>query len=178
MKPLSFYRAQDVVALYNEYRDVRDVAKKLRLPRQEVFKIIDWLWRAEHSREADLNGRTPQTVLPLLTPQRWANYLYHNNYRALDAADSLFWPIQSVLNSCGGPEEWSKACDRRPVMALAEDEEAAALDGPADDDPTPEEIQTRALEVQARWTPSQREAAKVCRQVGRVETMHWSDTRT
>lgn len=178
MKPLSFLRAEDVVTRYNELRDVREVAKKLRLPYQEVFKIIDWLWRAEHSREADLNGRTPQTVLPPLTMQRWANYLYHNNYRALDAAASLFWPIQSVLNSCGGPEEWAKARDRRPVLALAEDEDAEVLEGPADDDPTPDEIRTRALEVQALWTPSQREAAKVCRQPGRVETMHWSDTRT
>lgn len=178
MKPLSFYKAQTVVTLYNESRDVRAVAKQLKLPSADVFKIIDWLWRAENSREADLNGRPPQSVLPSLTQQRWANYLYHNNYRVLDAAESLRWSVHDVLHSCGGPEEWAKARNRRPVLSLAEDEDAEVLEGPVDDDPTPDEIRTRALEVQALWTPSQREAAKVCRQPGRVETMHWSDTRT
>jgi hypothetical protein len=176
MKPLSFYKAQTVVGVYNELRDVRDVAKKLKLPYQEVFKIIDWLWRAEHSREADLNGRMPQSVLPWLTQQRWANYLYHNNYRVLDAADSLRWTAHDVLHSCGGPTQWAKTSNRKPVLATAEDEEHET-DGPDKDDPTPEEIQARALEVQARWTPSQREAASVCRAPGRVETLHWTDTR-
>lgn len=176
MKPIPFYQAQTLVALYNEHRDARIVSKKIKLPRELVVKIISWLWGVENSRELDLGMKHSQSVLPPLTKQRWANYLYANNATVPHAAESLDWSLHDVLHSCGGPLQWMLPCNRKPVL-----EEAVIADegeGPEEDDPTPAEILARAAEVQARWTPSQRAAADVRKPARRVEVTQWPDDRT
>lgn len=175
MQPITFQKAKLLVEQYNELRDVRAVAKQLKLSAREGFQILNWLWSAAHSREADLGIQQNQPPLPELTKARWANYLYAHNVSVEAAADSLGWSPHDVLHSCGGPAEWLKPSNRKVVLAVSEDD--AEGEGPAHNDPAPEDIAAAAAAIQASWTPSQRRVADMSGVHRRVEISHWSDTR-
>jgi len=176
MKLVTYETAKELVSLYNELRDVRAAAAKAQMLRYDAYRILNWLWSVEFSRDKDLGIQHVKQALPPLTRQRWVNYLYAKNFTAQQAAVALGWSVHDVLHSCGGPKQWLLPSGRKPVLELAEIDEEGG-DSPADNDPAPEEIAARAAEIQANWTPSQRRIADVHNRHRRVEISTWSDDR-
>jgi hypothetical protein len=183
MMPLKFVKAAFVVAIFNQRRDIGEVSRIVKLPVQQCQHVLDWLWRYEFG--FDEMDAAPKTPLSTLTKSRWLRYLYTHNVSAEAAAASVQCSVHDVLHSCGGPVEWRKPNNRRPVVELAEvtpvisDDEADAVPvaGPQFDDPAPDVMDEHLASIRAKWTPAQRAAARVGN-VKAVEVFRWTDERT
>lgn len=190
MELLLFRDAARLVKAYNDTQNLRDAAATIGRPYAQCREILDWLWEFDFKRDPTA-APGARLLLPPLTKGRWANYLYAHNVAPQVAAVLLGWTVHEVLHSCGGPVQWRQTKDRKRVVMVRrpsesfdstaideDDDEDAPSDFPRPGEPTLEEIEQRAAEVRAEWTPTQRANAINPGQRGRiVEVMLWTDTR-
>lgn len=170
MKVLSYAKACDVVDYYNASYCTRLVASQVKLPRQTVYEIVDWLFNREYLREVDLaSTSTSKKLLPELTKERWCEYLYSHGVSPEAAARSLLWDIARVLKSCCGPTEWRKTSNRQ--LCFRKRLEKATSRGPDEVDPSEEEIARAAAAVRETWSESRFGV------VERAAVREWHDTR-
>jgi hypothetical protein len=147
MKPLSYLAARVVVATYNDTRCVRETARVLNLSRDLVRTVTDWLWhRTFHKETVMKNDRKPRIKI---SEDFWCEFLYANGATPEDAAESLDWALDRVLQSCRGPDEWRKT-KRKPLFT----KNCAQDTDPRPDDPTVDELYSRAAELRKSWAPT------------------------
>lgn len=151
MKVLSYAKACDIVDYYNASYCTRLVAEQVKLSRQVVYEVIDWLFNREYLREIDLaNTATTKKLLPELTKERWCEYLYSHDVSPEDAARALHWELSRVLESCRGAAQWRKESNRERCFRKKPERPEPV----AESDPTEEEILAAAAEVRETWAES------------------------
>lgn len=136
----SLKKAKEIVRLYNELHNCAAVAARAKLSASTVRHIV--LWLAQYDRcNTPVNDGEDEARLALPTSRVWLEFLYTHNVSPRTAAACVAWPYARVLTTCGGEEEWLKLENRRCVVT------ATQGDGPAKNDPAPDEIAARAKEL-------------------------------
>lgn len=171
MEPMSYAKARSVITLYNEYRCARTVSRELKLPYQDCFALVDWLWNQAHGRQQVFSKNLPasQTQLPDLTKRTWLEHLYSRNVTPEAAADSVGWHVNEVLRTCHGPRQWHRTKNRLP---LHPPRPCRAESEPTENDISEEEIYRRAMELRMQRPETQQETKPA-----RVEAQHFSFNR-
>lgn len=148
MKPLAFEVAHNVVATFSALHCVHKTAEKMKLSRQQISPLLDFVWNRTVTAE-NIKGcvRFPQLRLYEFL---YCEFLYTANVSAEDAAKALGWRLERVQSSCGGPAEWRKTAERKSLRNGTTSRER----GSRDDDPTEEEIYAAAAELRKSWTPT------------------------
>ncbi len=150
MRAYSLKKVKEMVSLYNETKSSDKVAAALKLPRRDVTQIMVWLHK--HDPINAHSARDGEFTLALPTNRVWVQWLYQHDVPAHTAAACLNWPLERLMETCGGPEEWAKHFERKPIE-LHENKiwNGKETQGRMPDDPTEEEIEARKREVHAMW---------------------------
>jgi hypothetical protein len=150
VRAYSLKKVKEMVASYNKTKSADSVAEELNLPLRDVKQILVWLHRHDPiNKEAD-KGRSFLLRLPI--NQIWAQFLYIQDVAAHTAAACLNWPLERLLETCGGPEEWAKHSGRKPIKLHVNDIwNGRESQERRPEDPTVEEIESRKREVHAMW---------------------------
>lgn len=150
MRAYSLKKVKEMVSLYNETKSVDKVVEELSLPRRDVAEILVWLHRHDPANKEADKGRA--FLLKLPTNQVWVQFLYLHDVAAHTAAACLNWPLERLLETCGGPEEWAKHSGRKPIKLHKNDIwNGRESQDRRPEDPTEDEIEARKREVHAMW---------------------------
>lgn len=151
MRAYSLKKAKEMVRIYNETKSIDKVSERLELPRLDVKQIMLWLHAHDPANQKQEGVAKPFTLAMPLAPI-WAQFLYAHNAPAHTAAAAVNWPLQKLLESCGGPEEWEKRDGRKPLTLHDNNIYAKGRDHERRDaDPDAAEIEARKREIHAAW---------------------------
>lgn len=153
MRAYSLKKAKQMVELYNSTCSAHKVAETMQLPLPDVKKIMRWLHKHDpKNKEAIACKTNGQFVLKAPDSRIWVQFLYTHDIPAHTAASCCNWPLQRVLESCGGPDEWVKTGGRRAIKLHENDVNGGReVFEQRDKDPSAEEIEARKREIQADW---------------------------
>lgn len=154
MRAYSLKKAKQMVELYNSTHSPHKIADVLNMPLADAKKILRWLHAHDPSNAQAIvcKERSPLFVLKAPVSRIWVQFLYTHNIPAHTAAACCNWPLQRVLESCGGPKEWAKTGGRRAITLHKNDINGGReVLEPRDKDPSAEEIEERKREIQATW---------------------------
>lgn len=147
MRPYSLKKLKEIVAVYNETKSSVSVATRLDLPHRDMRKILLWLHRHDPANEDTNEETVREFTLKVPKSKVWAQFLYLHDVPPHTAAAFLNWPLERLLSTCGGPEEWAKHGGREPI-ALHENKIWAKQER-RPNDPTEDEIAARKRELHA-----------------------------
>lgn len=172
MRAYSLRKAKEMVRLYNETKNVHKVADMLQLPLVDVKKILKWLHEHDPENEKACQRRTFEMRVP--NCRVWAQFLYGNDIPAHTAAACCNWPLQRLLESCGGPTEWAKTSGRTPIALHMNDVTGGREErGQMEKDPNEEEIALAAKAIRENWHPNDSRRPEMAT-VARVETRQYA----
>lgn len=154
MRSYTLKKIKEMVSLYNESKSADSVADELKLPRRDVASILVWLHRHDPAnKEAD---KSRSFTLKLPTNHVWAQFLYMHDIAAHTAAACLNWPLERLLETCGGPKEWAKHSGRRPIRLHTNDIWGGReRQDRRPEDPDADQIAAAAAEVRKGWRASE-----------------------
>lgn len=177
MRAYSLKKAKEMVEIYNETASIHKVSEELRVPLPDAKKIMRWLHEHDSRNAQAFKGGRFKLRIP--DSHIWVQFLYVHNIPAHTAAACCNWPLQRLLESCGGPEEWAKTGDRKPINLHVNDVTGGREPRQQrDEDPSPEQIALAASQVRDGWSPTdpRRHERKV---QARVEVRQYDyDSRT
>lgn len=150
MRAYSLKKVKEMVSSYNDTKSANKVAEQLGLPARDVKYILVWLHKHDPNNNKADQGRS--FLLRLPTNPIWAQFLYLHDVAAHTAAACLNWPLERLLETCGGPKEWAKREERRPIRLHENDIwHGRENQNRRADDPDADEIETRKREIHAMW---------------------------
>lgn len=178
MRAYSLKTIKEMVACYNKTKSVDKVAETLNVLRRDVAAVLVWLHAHDPAnKEADKAG---SFLLRLPTSHVWAQFLYLHDIPAHAAAACVNWPLERLLESCGGPKEWNKHSGRKAIKLCKND----IWNGRESferrpEDPDPDQIAEAVKAVRLGWGPTERVSRDSDTACKRVETPAYSyDSKT
>lgn len=152
MRAYSLRTVKKMVLLYNEAKSAAHVAEETGFPLRDVKYIMVWLHRHDPVNVYSASDREESFTLALPTNRVWVQFLYMHDIAPHTAAACLNWPLERLLETCGGPEEWAKHGGRKPLKLHKNDIWSGRENQDRKpEDPTAAEIEARKREVHAMW---------------------------
>lgn len=116
-----------MIKLFGKTKSASDVAKQMMLPKADVLALLNWIWERQ-----DQVHRSPRygVGVDTIDARVYLRYLYEINASPEEAAAATNWPLDRVLSSYGGPDQWRKKSGRNPLSARQPEPEYVPGDPP------------------------------------------------